>query len=111
MAIEDGDCHALAVGKRAGSVRGASYVGHVAWSHEEVLLALDECAYTLSELAWALGVSEREADDRLRECIRRGWVVRPQPVATAPMPEGWAAYLMLSAKGEAELEEVGAADP
>ena len=75
-----------------------------------MLLALDECANTLSELAWALGVSHREAEQALRECIRRGWVVRPQPAATSAMPEDWAPYLMLTSEGEEELAEVEAPD-
>jgi hypothetical protein len=75
---------------------------------EQVLEALDARANTICELAWELGVSRREAEECLEECVRRGWVVKPMPAATVPMPWGWAPYLVLSSKGEQALAEMGA---
>ena len=77
---------------------------------EQVLEALDDRADTISELAWELGISAREAERGLEECVRRGWVVPPMPAATSPMPWGWAPYLMLSAEGEEALAEIGATE-
>jgi predicted DNA-binding transcriptional regulator len=77
---------------------------------EQVLEALNQSADTISELAWELEISARDAQRGLEECVRRGWVVPPMPAATSPMPWGWAPYLTLTAEGEEALAEIAATE-
>ena len=67
---------------------------------------MDRYASDLVGLASTLGLSRQEADHGIRDCIRRGWIVRPRPDAGHRLDEAWAPYLMLSAEGEEALADM-----